>query len=69
MGRSGVKLRRIHIKLYMSNFVRQNFSHPPKFFLSETLFVELHKKLVICFEGTLASLLIDATKTPDSCLD
>ena len=53
----------------MSNFVRQNFSHPPKFFLSETLFVELPKKLVICFEGTLASLLIDATKTPDSCLD
>ena len=36
---------RIYIKLYMSAFKKQNFSHPPKVFLSETLFVELPPKL------------------------
>ena len=50
----------------MSVFIRQNFSHPPKVFLSETLYDELLKNFVICFKGTLASLL--TTKTPHSCL-
>ena len=50
----------------MSVFIRQNFYHPPKFFLSETLCGELPKNLVICFKGTLASFL--TTKTPQSCL-
>ena len=68
MGRKGVKTRRIYIKLYISIFSRQNFPHPPKVFLSETLYVELPKNLVICFKGTLASLLLDTTKTPHSCL-
>ena len=44
----------------------KNFSHPPKSFLSETLYFELPKNLVICFKGTLASLLTG--KTPHSCL-
>ena len=30
--------------------------------------VELPKNLVICFKETLASLSLDTTKTPDSCL-
>ena len=46
----------------------KNFSHPPKSFLSETLYFELPKNLVICFKGTLASLLLDTTKTSHSCL-
>ena len=33
-------------------------------FLSETLYVELPKNLVICFNGTSAALLLDTTKTP-----
>ena len=68
MGRKGVKTGRIYIKLYISIFSRQNFPHPPKVFLSETLYVELPKNLVICFKGTLASLLLDTTKTSHSCL-
>ena len=68
MGRNGVKTRRIYIKLYMSIFIRKNFSYPPKVFLSETLYFELLKNLVICFKGTLASLLLDTTKTLHSCL-
>ena len=68
MGRKGVKTGRIYIKLYMSIFTRQNFPHPPKVFLSETLYAELPQKLVICFKGTLASLLLDTTKTTYSCL-
>ena len=43
MWRNGVKTGRIYIKLYMSVFTRQNFSHPPKVFLSETLYAELPK--------------------------
>ena len=54
--------------LYQAIYVRQNFSHPPKVFLSETLYDELPKNVVICFKGTLASLLLDTTKTPHSCL-
>ena len=50
----------------MSVFIRQNFSHPPNVFLSETLYDELPKNLVICFKGTLASLF--SAKTPHSCL-
>ena len=38
-------------------FIRQNFSHPPKVFLNQTLNVELPKNLVICFKGNLASLI------------
>ena len=68
MGRNGVKTRRIYIKLYMSIFIRKNFSYPPKVFLSETLYFKLLKNLVICFKGTLASLLLDTTKTSHSCL-
>ena len=54
--------------LYQAIYVRQNFCHPPKVFLSETLYDELPKNVVICFKGTLASLLLDTTKTPHSCL-
>ena len=68
MGRNGVKTGRIYIKLYMSILIRKNFSYPPKVFLSETLYFELPKNLVICFKGTLASLLLDTTKTSHSCL-
>ena len=68
MGRNEVKTERIYIKLYMSILVRQNFSHPTNIFLSETLYDELSKNLVICFKGTLASLLLDTTKTPHSWL-
>ena len=63
MGRNGIKIGRIYIKLYMSIFIRKNFSHPPKVFLSKTLYFELPKNLFICFKRTLASLLLDATKT------
>ena len=52
----------------MSIFIRKNFSYPPKVFLSETLYFQLPKNLVICFKGTLASLLLDTTKTSHSCL-
>ena len=68
MGRNGFKTGRIYIKLYMSIFIRKNFSYPPKVFLSETLYFELLKNLVICFKGTLASLLLDTTKSSQSCL-
>ena len=68
MGRNGVKTGRIYIKLYMSILIRKNFSYPPKVFLSETLYFELPKNLVICFKGTLASLLLDTTKTSHNCL-
>ena len=63
----------IYIYMYISIFIRKNFSHrrkvflnfshPPKVFLSETLYFELPKNLVICFKRTLASLLLDTTKT------
>ena len=68
MEKNGVKTGRIYIKLYMSIFIRQKFCHPPKVFLSETLYVESPKNLVICFKATLASLLLDTTKNPHSCL-
>ena len=50
------------------NFHKKKFSYPPKVFLSETLYFELPKNLVICFKGTLASLLLDTTKTSHNCL-
>ena len=68
MGRNGVKTGKIYIKLYVSIFIRKNISHPPKVFLSETLYFELPKNLVICFKETLAPLLLDTTKTSHSCL-
>ena len=34
MGRNGVKTGTIYIKLYMSIFIKPNFSHPPKVFLN-----------------------------------
>ena len=68
MGRNGVKTGRTYIKLYMSMLIRKNFSYPLKVFLSETLYFELPKNLVICFKGTLASLLLDTTKSSHSCL-
>ena len=68
MRRNGVKTGRTYIKLYVSIFKRQNFSHPPKVFLSETLYAELPKNLLICFKGTIASLLLDSTKAPHSSL-
>ena len=68
MGRNGVKTGRIYIKLYMSNFIRKNFSYPPKPLLSEILYFKLPQNLVICFKGTLASLLLDTTKTFHICL-
>ena len=52
----------------MSIFIRKNFSYPPKVFLSETLYFQLPKNLVICFKGTLASLLLDTTRSSHSCL-
>ena len=52
----------------MSSFIGKNISHPLKIFLSETLYVELPKNLAIFFKGTLASLLLDTTKTPYNCL-
>ena len=52
----------------MSIITRKNFSYSPKVFLSETLYFELPKNLVICFKGTLASLLLDTTKSSHSCL-
>ena len=51
-----------------ANFRKKKLLSPPKVFSSETLYVELLKNLVICFERTLASLLVDTTKTPHSCL-
>ena len=51
-----------------ANFRNKKLLSPPKVFSSETLYVELLKNLVICFERTLASLLVDTTKTPHSCL-
>ena len=48
--------------------VRKNISYPPKAFLSNTLYSELPKNLVICFKGTLASFLQDTTKTFHGCL-
>ena len=68
MGRDRVKTGRIYKKLYMSVFLRQNFSHSPKVFLSETLYVEFPKNLAICFKGTEVSLLLDTTKSLHSCL-
>ena len=68
MERSGVKTGRIYIKLYLSIFIRKTFSYPHKVFLSETLYFESPKNLVICFKGTLAPLLPDTTKTSHSCL-
>ena len=47
MGRNGVKTGRTYIKLYMSMLIRKNFSYPLKVFLSETLYFELPKNLVI----------------------
>ena len=52
----------------MSIFIRKNLSYPPMVFLSETLYFELPKNLVICFKGTLASLLLDTTKSSNNCL-
>ena len=52
----------------MSIFIRKNLSYPPMVFLSETLYFELPKNLVICFKGTLTSLLLDTTKSSHSCL-
>ena len=52
----------------MSIITRKNFSYSPKVFLSETLYFELPKNLVICFKGTLASLLLYTTKSSHSCL-
>ena len=52
----------------MPIFIRRNVSHPPKIFLSETSCVELPKNLFICLKGTLESLLLDITKTPQSYL-
>ena len=64
MGRKEVKTGRIYVSIFMG----KNFSHPCKIFLSETLYFELPKNLVICFKGTLASLLLDTKKTSHSCL-
>ena len=54
----------LHIAIMsIYKFIRQNFCHPHKVFLRETLYAELPKNLVICFKRTLASLLLDTTKT------
>ena len=68
MERKEVKPGRIYTELYMPILIRKNFSYPPKLFLSETLYFELHKNSIICFKGTLASLLVDTTKTSHGCL-
>ena len=68
MGRNRVKIGIIYIKLYLSIFIRKKFSYPPKVFLSETLYFELPKNLVICFKGILAPLSLDTTKSFHSCL-
>ena len=68
MRRNRIKTGRIYIKLYISIFIRKNFSYPPKVLLGETLYFVLSKNLVICFKGTLALLLLDTTKSSHSCL-
>ena len=68
MRRNWIKTGRIYIKLYISIFIRKNFSYPPKVLLGETLYFVLSKNLVICFKGTLALLLLDTTKSSHSCL-
>ena len=52
----------------MSVFIKQNFSHLPKVFLNKPLHGKLPKNLVNCFKGTLAPLLLDTTKSSNSCL-
>ena len=64
IAKNGVKMGLIYIKVYMSIFIRRNFSHPLKVFLSETLYAELCKNLVICFKGTLASCCQILKKLP-----
>ena len=53
----------LHKDIYV-NFHKKKL----KLFLSETLYFELPKNLVICFKKTLVSLLLDTTNTSHSCL-
>ena len=61
MPQNGEKLsqsgKNLHKDIYV-NFHRTKLLSPPKVFLSETLFVELPKNLIIGFKGTLALLLL-----------
>ena len=59
---------RTYIKLYVSIFIKQNFSHPFKVFLIEIFYIELLRYLLIYFKETLESLLLDTTKIPHGCL-
>ena len=55
-------------KAIYASFHKTIFYYSRKVFLSETLFVELPKNIVICSKGALTSLLLGSTKTPQSCL-
>ena len=57
----------LHKAIYV-NFHKKKLLLTTQVFLSETLYFELPQNLVICFKGTLASLLLDTTKTSHSCL-
>ena len=68
-GQNGENLHKaIHQFSHKAIYVNVHNYHPPKVFLSETLYVELTKNLIICFGVILAPLLLDTTKTLDSCL-
>ena len=58
--------KNLHKAIYI-NFHKRKLLSPTQAILNETLYAELPKNLVICFKGTLASLLLDTTKTPHSC--
>ena len=58
---------KLHKAIYV-NIHKKKLFLPTQDLLSETLYFELPKNLVICFKGTLASLLIDTTKAFHSCL-
>ena len=57
----------LHKAIYVIFHIKK-FLVPTQVFLSETLYFELPKNLVICFKETFASLLVDTTKTSHSCL-
>ena len=57
----------LHKAIYV-NFHKTKLLSPTQGLFSETLYAELPKNMVICFKGTLASLLLDTTKTSKSCV-
>ena len=63
----GRNLSNVYKAIY-ANFHKKKLPLPTQVFLSETLYFELPKNLVIGFKGTLASLLLGTTKTFHCCL-